>query len=74
MVDIGLPKLYINQNVVILIVGLFALGFAEYYKLYALFWVGLIISIIMSGSVCISMTFYPNNYKYTQQQLSYDNK
>lgn len=59
-VKIELP--YFNQNLLVLIVGLVALGFAEFYKLNILFWIAIIISIFMSISVLISMVFYTIDY------------
>ncbi len=53
---------YLNQNVIVLIVGLFALGFAEYYNLYMLGSFGVSLIIITSIFVFISMFYYTKHY------------
>jgi len=53
---------YLNQNVIVLIVGLFALGFAEYYNLYILGSFGVSLIIITSIFVFISMFYYTKHY------------
>jgi hypothetical protein len=56
MVDkIMLP--YINQYIVVLIVGLITLGFAEYFKLYVLGFFGAIITIFISISLILSISY-----------------
>lgn len=58
------PKLdvYINQNVVVLIVALLGLGFSEFYNLKTLYMLSLIMSIWMGISVCASMSWYTIRY------------
>lgn len=51
-----------NQNLVGLIVGLASVGFAEYFKLTCLFYLGLIVSIIFLISVCFTSYSYTDNY------------
>ena len=53
---------YLNQNVIVLIVGLIALGFAEYYNLYILGSFGVSIIIITCIFVFISMFYYTKHY------------
>jgi len=53
---------YINQNVIVLIIGLIALGFAEYYKLFILGSFGITIIIITFLFIFISMFYYTKQY------------
>lgn len=61
---VELPKLdiYINQNVIVLIISLLALGIAEFFALPTLYFIGLILSIWMGISVAASMTWYSLRY------------
>lgn len=58
----NLPKININQNVIVLIVGIIGLGFSELYGLKTLYWISLLIAIVMGISVCLSMIYYTFNY------------
>ncbi len=55
-----------NQNLTGLVVGLIALGFAEFFCLKFLFWVGLIISVIFLLSVAFTTYFYTINYCFNK--------
>ena len=52
---------FINQNLLCLIVGLVALGFAEIYK-SEWYWLPLYFSILMTLSVLITMVYYSIEY------------
>jgi hypothetical protein len=56
----GFSKININQNVIVLIVGLVGLTYSEQYDLPVLFWISVIISVIVTISVLVSMTWYTN--------------
>jgi len=60
--DVEFPKININQNVIVLIIGLVSLAIAEMYKLPFLFGLGLIISAVMAPLVIYSMICYTSNY------------
>lgn len=60
--EFDLSKLQINQNVLVLIVGLTGLGVAEYFNLYWLKFFTFYISLVMSLTVTISMSVYSWNY------------
>ena len=55
-------KVNLNQNLWGLLVGFGALGAAEYYKLCALFWFSVVISVIMVTSVGFTTVAYTLNY------------
>ena len=55
-------KINLNQNLWGLIVGLSALGLAEYFALCTLFWFSAIISVIMIISVAATTCAYTLNY------------
>lgn len=61
---VELPKLdiYINQNVVVLLISLIALGLAEFYVLPTLYVVALVLSVWMGIAVAASMTWYSLQY------------
>lgn len=55
-------KINLNQNLWGLLLSLFALGAAEYYGLYSLYWFGLILSFFTSLSFLITLTAYTIRY------------
>ncbi len=55
-------KVHLNQNLWGLVLGLVALGCAEYYKLCVLFWFGALLSGVMVISVTICTIAYTINY------------
>lgn len=57
-----LDRFKLNQNLWGLVVGLGALGSAEYFKLNTLYWFAVIIAGLMSLSVTITTFAYTVNY------------
>jgi tellurite resistance protein TehA-like permease len=55
-------NLYINQNILLLLLGLFSLGFSEYYNLKSLYILALILTITMIISVLACMVAYTFHY------------
>lgn len=55
-------KIYLNQNLWVLVLSLTILGIAEYFKLDVLFWFGFILSLITGISVIITMIPYTIEY------------
>jgi hypothetical protein len=55
-------KINLNQNLWGLVVGLVALGAAEYFHLSSLFWFALVLSVIMTVSVAATTLAYTINY------------
>lgn len=55
-------KINLNQNLWGLVVGLGALGLAEYYNLRVLFWIAVGVSGIMALSVTVTTVAYTLNY------------
>ena len=62
MVNLHLPKISVNQNVVFLILILIILGAAEYFNIKSVFWISLILAIWMAISVGLSMNWYTLHY------------
>lgn len=60
-------KINLNQNLWGLIVGLAALGLAEYFDLCTLFWFSAAISFVMSISVAATTLAYTVNYWKNKQ-------
>lgn len=60
-------KININQNLWGLVVGLVALGLAEYYNLYTLFWFSVAVSVVMVASVGVTTLAYTTNYWKNKQ-------
>lgn len=59
---VKMPKISVNQNVLVLIVGLIGLGFSEMYGLKTLYIFSFIISAVIGVSVIISMIWYTYRY------------
>jgi cytochrome c oxidase subunit IV len=55
-------KINLNQNLWGLIVGLGALGIAEYFQLRTLFWFSFAISLMMTASIAVTTLAYTINY------------
>lgn len=60
-------KINLNQNLWGLIIGLGSLGIAEYYKLCALFWFSVVISVVMVSSIAVTTWAYTVNYLKNKQ-------
>lgn len=60
-------KINLNQNLWGLVVGLGALGIAEFYNLCILFWFSIAVSLIMVISVAVTMWAYTINYWRNKQ-------
>lgn len=58
-----------NQNLWGMIIGLYSLGVAEYYRLSALFWFSVAVTVIMLISIGFTTYAYTKNY-YAQKQPS----
>jgi hypothetical protein len=61
-------KIALNQNLWGLVVGLAGLGTAEYFKLNALYYISLSLSVGMLASVFITTAAYTLNYKKSKSQ------
>lgn len=55
-------KINLNQNLWGMLVGLVALGVAEYFNLCTLFWFSVLVSVIMVVSVAVTTLAYTMNY------------
>ena len=55
-------KINLNQNLWGLVIGLAGLGVAEHFKLSALFWLSLLVSLAMIASVWVTTLAYTLNY------------
>lgn len=55
-------KINLNQNLWLLIVSLLTLGFSEFYKLYCLFYFGIILSLISTISSVVTLFYYTKKY------------
>lgn len=60
-------KINLNQNLWGLVVGLVALGLAEYYNLCTLFWFSVAVSVVMVASVGVTILAYTTNYWKNKQ-------
>ncbi len=60
-------KINLNQNLWGLVVGLVALGFAEYHNLCTLFWFAVAVSAVMVASVGVTTLAYTINYWKNKQ-------
>jgi glucan phosphoethanolaminetransferase (alkaline phosphatase superfamily) len=55
-------KINLNQNLWGVVVSFSALGAAEYYKLFTLFWFAAVVSTIMVLSIAVTTFAYTTNY------------
>jgi glucan phosphoethanolaminetransferase (alkaline phosphatase superfamily) len=55
-------KINLNQNLWGLLLTLLALGTSEYFDLYTLYWISLILSILTSISFLVTLLAYTINY------------
>lgn len=62
-------RINLNQNLWGLLVGLGALGAAEYLSLCTLFWFAVVVSAIMVLSVAVTTLAYTINYWKNKQNL-----
>jgi membrane protein implicated in regulation of membrane protease activity len=67
-------KIALNQNLWGLVVGLSALGVAEYYYLCWLFWFSFAVSLMMVVSIAFTTYFYTRNYCNSKSSRSKEGK
>ncbi len=64
-----IPKITINQNVLVLLMGLLGIGFGEFYGLWTLYIISLVISLLMGFDVLRSMRAYTKHYVKNKLKL-----